>query len=94
VEQSDTDQPPSVCAICSDERQYVRPTGQQWTTLPELAAAGHAATVAEVEPGLYGITIEPSVGIGQRALLVRTGSGNLLWDPTGYVDDDVVAAVQ
>ena len=30
VEQPDTDEPP-VCAICSDERQYVRPTGQQWT---------------------------------------------------------------
>jgi hypothetical protein len=94
VEQPDTDKPPVSCAICSDERQYVRPTGQQWTTLAELAAAGHAATVAEVEPGLYGITIEPSVGIGQRALLVRTRSGNLLWDPTGYVDDDVVAAVE
>ena len=94
VEQPDTMKPPVSCAICSDERQYVRPTGQQWTTLAELAAAGHAATVAEVEPGLYGITIEPSVGIGQRALLVRTRSGNLLWDPTGYVDDDVVAAVE
>ncbi len=94
VEQPDTDKPPVSCAICSDERQYVRPTGQQWTTLAELAAAGHAGTVAEVEPGLYGITIEPSVAIGQRALLVRTRSGNLLWDPTGYVDDDMVAAVE
>ena len=91
VEQPDTDKPPASCAICSDERQYVRPTGQQWTTLAELAAAGRGGTVAEVEPGLYGITIEPSVGIGQRALLVRTRSGNLLWDPTGYVDDDMVA---
>src|SRR6185312_1067227 len=94
VEQPDTDKPPASCAICSDERQYVRPTGQQWTTLAELAAAGRGGTVAEVEPGLYGITIEPSVGIGQRALLVRTGSGNLLWDPTGYVDDDLVAAIE
>jgi hypothetical protein len=93
VEQPDTDKPAAVCAICSDERQYVRPTGQQWTTLEELAAAGHRGAVAEVEPGLHGITIEPSVGIGQRALLVQTTSGNLLWDPNGYVDDDLVAAV-
>ena len=73
VEQPDTDEPASVCEICSDERQYVRPTGQQWTTLEELAAAGHRGTVAEVEPGLHGITIKPSVGIGQRALLLQCG---------------------
>ena len=94
VEQPDTDEAASVCAICSDERQYVRPTGQQWTTLEELAAAGHKATIVDVERGLHGITIEPSVGIGQRALLVRTAAGNLLWDPNGYVDDDVVTAVR
>ena len=45
--------------------------------MEELGAAGHRGRVAEVEPGLYGITIEPSVGIGQRALLVQTTSGNL-----------------
>lgn len=94
VEQPDTAEPPSVCAICSDERQYVRPTGQQWTTLEELASAGRRGTVAEVEPGLYGITIEPSVGIGQRALLVQTTAGNLLWDPSGYLDDDLIADIQ
>jgi len=71
----------------------VRPSGQRWVTLQELVAAGHKGTVAEVEPGLYGITVEPSVGIGQRALLVQTASGNLLWDPTGYVDDDLVATI-
>jgi Metallo-beta-lactamase superfamily len=94
VEQPETDDPGSVCAICSDERQYVRPSGQRWTTLDELASAGHRGVVAEVEPGVHGISIKPSVGIGQRALLVQTASGNLLWDPTGYLDDDLVAAIQ
>ena len=93
VEQPDSAEPPEGCPICSDERQYVRPSGQSWTTVAELAAAGRQCTVAEVEPGLYGITVTPQVGIGQRALLVRTLAGNLLWDPTGYVDDDLVAAV-
>ena len=93
VEQPDTDLPAPTCAICSDERQYVRPTGQQWTTLEELAAEGHTGTITEVEPDLHGITIEPTVGIGQRALLVQTSAGNLLWDPTGYLDDDLVAAL-
>ncbi len=91
VEYPDSVDPPEACPICSDERQYVRPSGQRWTTLTDLA--GHTGSVAEVEPGLLGVSIEPEVGIGQRALLVQTGTGNLLWDPTGYVDDDLVARV-
>jgi len=94
VENSAADQPGATCAICSDERQYVRPTGQQWVTLEQLDAEGHAGTLSEVEPGLFGITIEPSVGIGQRALLVQTAAGNLLWDPPGYVDARLVEAVR
>jgi hypothetical protein len=93
VEYPDTEQPPTTCPICSDERQYVRPTGQRWTTLAELTEAGHRGSVSEVEPGLQGIRIEPSVGIGQRALLVQTSEGNLLWDSTGYVDDDLAGQV-
>ncbi len=83
----------AICPICSDDRQYVRPSGQRWTSLEELSAEGHKGELTEVEPGLAGISIEPSVGIGQRALLVRTAGGNLLWDATGYVDDDLVARV-
>jgi hypothetical protein len=94
VEQPDTSEPAAVCVICSDERQYVRPTGQQWTTLQELGVTGHRGTAAEVESGLYGITIRPSVGIGQRALLVQTPSGNLLWDPNGYLDEDLIATIR
>ena len=94
VEQPDTAEPASTCAICSDERQYVRPTGQRWTTMPELEAEGHGATLVEIEPGLLGITVTPGLGIGQRALLVRTDAGNLLWDPVGYVDDALEATVR
>jgi hypothetical protein len=93
VEYPDTDQPPTICPICSDDRQYVRPSGQRWTTLTELTEAGHRGSVSEIEAGLLGITISPGVGIGQRALLVQTPSGNLLWDSTGYVDDELAGQV-
>ena len=78
------------CAICADERQWVPAAGQLWSTLAELREAGHATRLAELEPDLHGLTVEPKVGIGQQALLLRTPSGNLLWDPVGFVD---VAAV-
>lgn len=83
-----------VCAICADDRQWVPAEGQQWTTLQELAAAGHRAQLRELEPDLFGLTVEPVVGIGQQAHLVVTPNGNLLWDPPGYLDDDAVGLVR
>jgi hypothetical protein len=88
------DPPPEVCAVCADERQWVPPGGQRWTTLAELAAAGHRAQVREIEPGLTGIGTDPPFAIGQRSLLVRTAGGNLLWDPSGFIDAAAVAAVR
>jgi glyoxylase-like metal-dependent hydrolase (beta-lactamase superfamily II) len=83
-----------VCAICADERQWVPADGQLWTTLEELAAAGRRVDVVELEPDLFGITVEPKVGIGQQSHLVRTPAGNLLWDPVGYLDDDAVGRLR
>ena len=80
--------------MCADERQWVPPGGQRWTTLAELAAAGHRSDIRAVEPGLTGIGADPPVAIGQRSLLVSTAEGNLLWDPSGFIDDAAVAAVR
>jgi hypothetical protein len=83
-----------VCAICTDERQWVPADGQRWTTLEELTAAGHEVRVRELEPDLFGITVEPKLGIGQQAHLVRTPAGNVIWDMVGYVDEDAVRQVR
>lgn len=91
---ADTPAPPEVCAVCADERQWVPPEGQRWTSLPELAAEGHRTEIAEVEPGLVGIGVTPRLGIGQRGLLLRTDAGALLWDPPGFLDDAAVDAVR
>jgi hypothetical protein len=85
--------PRANCPICEDERQYVGWDGQQWTTLAELRAAGHRGRVAEEGPGIVGIGAEPATAIGQRALLVRTPAGNVLWDMISYLDDDLAAQV-
>jgi hypothetical protein len=86
--------PPASCVICEDERQWVPPTGQRWTTLADARAAGHTSDVREVEPGLLGIGATPQFAIGQRSLLVRTDAGNVLWDPSGFLDDAAVEAVR
>lgn len=85
--------PPPRCSICEDERQYVGPDGQQWTTLDALRA-GHKNRLREHEPGLHSISVEPNVGIGQRAFLVQTTAGNVLWDCVAHLDAATVAAVR
>ncbi|BBZ14049.1 MBL fold metallo-hydrolase [Mycobacterium branderi] len=82
-----------LCAICADERQWVPREGQQWATLEELAAEGMRSEVTVIEDGLVGIGSSPALGIGQVGKLVCTKGGNVLWDPSGFVDDAAIAAV-
>ncbi|ORV96821.1 MBL fold metallo-hydrolase [Mycobacterium kyorinense] len=83
----------AVCAICADERQWVPAEGQQWATLEELAAEGMRSEVTVVEDGLIGVGSSPALGIGQVGKLVCTNGGNVLWDPSGFLDDAAIAAV-
>jgi hypothetical protein len=85
-------QPPQHCLICEDERQYIGFNGQQWTTLAELAE-DHHNEFHEVEPGLIGIGTSPGFAIGQRALLVQTPQGNVLWDCISYIDEATIRKV-
>lgn len=76
-----------------DERQFVPPGGQRWTTQEDMTAEGYRTAVAELEPDLYAITVSPELAIGQRGLLLRTGGGNLLWEPPALVGEEAVRQV-
>ncbi len=86
--------PPKHCPICEDERQYIGPNGQQWTTLERLIEAGHRNTFVDEEPGLVSTRTEPQIAIGQRAMLVETPAGNVLWDCITLLDDATEARVR
>jgi hypothetical protein len=86
-------QPPSACPICEDERQFVRHNGQAWTTLKRMIV-GHQNRLKEEAPNLFGIGTEPEFAIGQRALLLQSPEGNLLWDCITLLDDKTIAAVK
>lgn len=77
--------PPAACPICQDERQFVPPSGQSWTTRDALAQ-GHRNAWRALEPDLLAIETVPKFAIGQRALLLRTEAGNILWDCIGLLD--------
>ena len=88
-----SDQPPPACPVCQDERQFVPPGGQKWTTLDVLARR-HFNSYRQHEPGLIGIGTVPKFSIGQRALLLRTPTGNILWDCIPFIDDATVEIVK
>src|SRR3712207_4179649 len=88
-----TESPPPACPICEDERQYVPARGQSWTTLEALRGP-HTNGWRRLEPDLLALLTFPSFGIGQRALLVRTPAGNLLWDCVALLDDATEALIR
>jgi hypothetical protein len=88
-----SDKPPTACPICDDERQYVTPAGQSWTTLDTLAKRNMNA-IRELEPNLISITTQPAFGINQRAQLLRTPHGNILWDCVALIDRATVEMIR
>jgi len=84
---------PEHCPICEDDRQYIGLKGQLWTTIAELQKEHHNR-IEEIAPHLTGIGTVPGFAIGQRALLVRTPNGNVLWDCVSLLDDASIEAVR
>lgn len=91
---TESQEPPGECPICLDQRQYVGHAGQKWTTLTAMKRDGLHNEIREHERNLIGIGTTPQFAIGQRALLVRSAQGNVLWDCISLLDDETVAAVQ
>jgi hypothetical protein len=84
--------PPDACPICNDPRQYIKSSGQQWTTHDQLRKT-HKNTLRHEEPGLVSLGIEPHFAIGQRAFFVRSAGGNVLWDCLPLIDPALAEAI-
>lgn len=92
VQYGETDAPPQHCLICEDERQYTGHKGQRWTTLPDMQEE-YKNRIEDVDPNITGIGTVPGFAIGQRALLVQTPNGNVLWDCVSLLDDATLEAI-
>ena len=88
-----SDVPPAHCPICEDERQYVNPNGQSWTT-PDDLRRKHRPDIRNLGPGLIGIGATPEIAIDQRALFVSQPGGGVMWDTISLVTEDAVAAIK
>jgi len=78
-------QPPAECPICMDARQYVGFDGQKWITREELRQK-YGNIIQQEEPGLHSIRTEPAFGIGERAFVLQTPAGNVMWDCIALLD--------
>ncbi len=82
----ESESPPDECPVCQDERQYIPPSGQSWTTRESLSH-NHANLWRSHEQNLLEIRTSPDFAIGQRAFLVQTPEGNILWDCIALLDE-------
>lgn len=86
---------PEKCTICSDERQYLKPSGQSWTTLETLIGSKqYKNEIHFEEKGLYSIKTVPGFGIGQTSYLVQGNGFNLLWDCVSYIDEAAIQEIK
>ena len=77
------------CLICSEERQYVPEEGQIWIT-QEALLSSHKNKITRINDRLFEIVIEPRFAIGQRAFLVLSERGNVLWDCVPMFDEETI----
>ena len=92
TQHANSEHAPATCAICEDERQYVGWSGQRWTT-HDLLSTKHEQRI-EVENGLTGFGLKPAFAIDQRALLLQTDAGNILWECVPLVTDAAVDTIE
>ncbi|MCG5078630.1 hypothetical protein [Paraburkholderia tagetis] len=69
------------------------PTGQSWTTLESLRIT-HTNAWRALREDLYELRTQPPFAIGQRALLLRTAQGNILWDCIALLDQATIDIVK
>ncbi len=83
----------AACPVCLDDRQYLGEDGQQWTSCQTLAKS-RTIRFHQLQNNLFDLRITPSFAIGQKAHLVLSPSGNILWDCLPFLDDPGVAFIR
>ncbi|KAI9792127.1 MAG: hypothetical protein M1835_008058 [Candelina submexicana] len=80
------------CKICDDPRQFVPTSGQSFTTLADLRKGNYENQwVHDPEDSrIWWVRTEPQFAIGERAFLLQTAAGNVLWDLIAYLDQKTI----
>ncbi|TDH26578.1 MBL fold metallo-hydrolase [Segetibacter sp. 3557_3] len=92
IQYEPADKAPEHCPICEDERQYLNPGGHSFTSLEQVNRQ-HKNVIEQVTPTIYAIYSTPTFAIGQRAHLVLTPGGNILWDCITNIDSSTISLI-
>ncbi|RRB02232.1 MBL fold metallo-hydrolase [Larkinella rosea] len=84
---------PELCTICNDDRQYIPENGQNWTTLPDLEKT-YTVKISPLTDRIHSLKMQPDFAIANRALLVQSPGGNILWDCIPLPDAPTVALIR
>jgi hypothetical protein len=82
---------PARCVVCRADSDG-DPPEPAWTTLDEIRVR-HSNLIQRVEPQLFSIRPVPAFASGQRALLLQTGGGNVLWGCVAVIDDATMRTI-
>jgi len=79
--------------ICTDDRQAVPEKGQSWTSL-QVLQDNHSMIVKLLQDNLCELKMAPSFAIGQRALLMLSPSGNILWNCIAFINEPTIEFIK
>lgn len=82
-----------LCPICNDDRQYIPEGGQRWTT-PEQLTSRYSVRTNKLQENVYELEITPSFAIAQRAFLILSPQGNILWDCIPLLNDPLIEFIK
>jgi hypothetical protein len=90
---ADSPVPPARCDVCRNETSLESSGRAPWTTLEQIRVQ-HTNVVQRLEPDLFSVRSIPTFLAGQRALLLRTPHGNILWDCITAIDEGAVRPIR
>lgn len=82
-----------VCPICNDDRQYIPEGGQRWTSTEELSSR-YSVRAHRLSENVYELEITPVFAIGQRAFLILSPQGNILWDCIPLLNEPIIGFIK
>ena len=81
------------CPVCSNDRQYLPAKGQAWTKIEDLQN-NFSNLITRINDNLYEIKTIPKFAIGQRAFLILTPNGNILWDCISLLNETTIEFIK
>lgn len=84
---------PELCRICDDDRQFIGDNGQLWTSLEEMKHQ-YSIRIDQIAENFYDLRITPTFAIGQKAHLIISPSGNILWDCIPFIDEQTIGFIK